>query len=380
MLPSFYQTHLENQLARSEYLLLYLLINVLQNIKEVSLEKLALALPLPILFESRRKKLQRFLSLPILDVEKLWFPIINTWLAQNFTFNQVLYLAIDRTSWARINLIMVSIIYDNRAIPIYFELLPKLGSSNFTEQTKVFSKILPLFKKSRPIVLGDREFCSIKLANWLRQEAVQFCLRLKKNEFIEVENGIWSELDDLGLKPGLSLFLQGVKVTKSQQIGGFNIACKWKRKLRSWSPEEGWFILTNLSHLKDAILAYKKRFDIEEMFRDFKSGGYNLEETNVSGNRLISLILIVAIAYSMATFQGQIIKNKGVQKYVGRVKEYGRVERRHSSFYIGFYGQTWVPYVEPCWELVTQLMKLSRNKLEFYLRGIRAMELILAKS
>lgn len=124
------------------------------------------------------------------------------------------------------------------------------------------------------------------------------------------------------------------------------------------------------------------------MFRDFKSGGYNLEETNVSGNRLISLILIVAfakrarsaLAYSMATFQGQIIKNKGVQKYVGRVKEYGRVERRHSSFYIGFYGQTWVPYVEPCWELVTQLMKLSRNKLEFYLRGIRAMELILAKS
>jgi hypothetical protein len=79
-------------------------------LKKSAREKLALALPLPILFESRRKKLQRFLSLPILDVEKLWFPIINSWLAQNFTFNQVLYLAIDRTSWARINLMMVRII------------------------------------------------------------------------------------------------------------------------------------------------------------------------------------------------------------------------------------------------------------------------------
>lgn len=29
------------------------------------------------------------------------------------------------------------------------------------------------------------------------------------------------------------------------------------------------------------------------MFQDFKSGGYKLEETNASGNRLISLILII---------------------------------------------------------------------------------------
>lgn len=39
--------------------------------------------------------------------------------------------------------------------------------------------------------------------------------------------------------------------------------------------EEGWFILTNLGSLEMAITAYKKRFGIEEMFRDFKKGGYN---------------------------------------------------------------------------------------------------------
>ncbi|MHC5780093.1 MAG: IS4 family transposase, partial [Nostoc sp.] len=81
------------------------------------------------------------------------------------------------------------------------------------------------------------------------------------------------------------------------------------------------------------------RFDIEEMFRDFKKGGYNLEDTKVSGERLISIILLISIAYTSATIQGQEIKRKGVQKYVGRIKEYGRTERRHSSFYIGLYGQ-----------------------------------------
>ena len=120
-------------------------------------------------------------------------------------------------------------------------------------------------------------------------------------------------------------------------------------KYTEWHPSQDGILLTNLTSLDAAITAYKKRFGIEEMFRDFKSGGYNLEDTSVSGFRLISLILLIAIAYSLATFKGQTIKHKGVQNYVGRVKEYGRVPRRHSSFYIGFYGQSWVKFMEYCW-------------------------------
>ncbi|MBV8885899.1 MAG: IS4 family transposase [Chroococcidiopsidaceae cyanobacterium CP_BM_RX_35] len=378
MLHSLYQNHLENQLEPSELLLFNILINLVQDLKEVSLEKLATALPLPILFESRRKKIQRFLSLPSLRIKTLWFPIIKDWLAENFPDNQPIYLVIDRTSWERQNLIMISVIYDSRAIPVYFELLPKLGSSNFAEQKRVFSQVLPLFKKSQIIVLGDREFCSVQLANWLRAAAVKFCLRLKKNENIETENGSWQSLDNLGLAPGISWFYHNIKVTKTKQIEGFNVAGKWQKKFSGSAPHEGWFILTNLRDLPTAIKAYRKRFDIEEMFRDFKSGGYNLEDTNVSGYRLTSLILIVAFVYSSATFKGQEIKKKGVQKYIGRVREYGRLTRRHSSFYIGLYGQDWVRFMDICWGLVEELMQLNRNKLEYYLRGMRAMELITA--
>jgi hypothetical protein len=179
----------------------------MQKIKEVSLEKIATALPIPILFDSRRKKIQRFLSLPIWNIQSIWLTIIQTWLAQNFVPNQTIYLAIDRTNWKQKNLIMISIIYDKRAIPVYFELLPKLGSSSFAEQTKVFSQVLKLFKSYRTVVLGDREFCSVKLANWLREQDVEFCLRLKKNEFIELFNKVWCQLDDVGLKPGTSFII-----------------------------------------------------------------------------------------------------------------------------------------------------------------------------
>jgi hypothetical protein len=112
------------------------------------------------------------------------------------------------------------------------------------------------------------------------------------------------------------------------------------------------------------------------MFRDFKTGGYNLEETNVTGERFISLVLLIAIAYSSATITGQQIKRKGIQKYIARLKEYGRAERRHSSFYIGLYGQSWVNFKDICMDMVMELMRLNRNKCKYYQQGLRAMRLI----
>ena len=380
MLPTFYQTHLKSQLSLAEYLLLQILINLLQVIKQVRLEALATAMPIPITFESRRKKIQRFLSLPCLRIEKIWFPLVTTWLSSYFQPEEIIYLVIDRTAWGRVNLFVVSVVWDKRSFPVYFELLPKLGSSNLTEQQAAIGRVLPIFNNYKICVLGDREFCSVSLANCLRERNVCFCLRLKKSHLVERQPNIWSELNDLGLSPGVSFFLEGVKVTKSQGFDGFNLACKWQRQLKGVAPKEGWFILTNLATLELAITAYKSRFDIEEMFRDFKSGGYNLEDTNVAGERLILLIILMAIAYTSATIKGQQVKRKGVQKYVGRVKEYGRIERRHSSFYIGLYGQTWVNFVEPCLQLVTDLMKLNRNKQKYYQRGLRAMRLILSAS
>jgi len=53
------------------------------------------------------------------------------------------------------------------------------------------------------------------------------------------------------------------------------------------------------------------------------------------------MVLLIAIAYTTATMQGRKIKLMGIQKYIGRLKE-AENERRHSSFYIGLYGQTWV--------------------------------------
>lgn len=214
MLPLFYRTHLKSQLNLAEYLLLKILIILLQSIKKVSLEALATALPIPIKFASRRKKIQRFLSSPSLTIAKIWLPIVTAWLATYFTDREIVYVVIDRTNWACVNLLMISVVWDKRALTVYFELLPKLGSSNLDEQKAALSKSFPIFANYKVCVLGDREFCSVKLATWLQEQGACFCLRLKKNEYIEIKNAIWSELNNLGLAPGVSFFLAGVKVTK----------------------------------------------------------------------------------------------------------------------------------------------------------------------
>jgi hypothetical protein len=76
---------------------------------------------------------------------------------------------------------MVSIIWDKRAFPIYFILLPKLGSSNLKEQQNAIAKVIPLFKEYKICVLGDREFCSVKLAKYLQELGVYFCKALRGN-------------------------------------------------------------------------------------------------------------------------------------------------------------------------------------------------------
>jgi len=44
------------------------------------------------------------------------------------------------------------------------------------------------------------------------------CLRLKKNEFVQLEGEIWLQLEQLGLVPGMQLYLDGVSVTKQKDL------------------------------------------------------------------------------------------------------------------------------------------------------------------
>jgi len=130
--------------------------------------------------------------------------------------------------------------------------------------------------------------------------------------------------------------------------------------------KDAWFILTDLGFLPVALSAYKQRMGIAEMFRDCKTGGYNIEGSGLRGERLIKIILLMTSAYSSAIFQGTEIQKKHVQKYVSRRWEPRKKYRRRSTFGIGKDGEHWINYLDRYSEYVQELMKLARNKRRFY--------------
>ena len=130
---SAYQSQIEKYLTQSQILTLQLLIWLLQVHKEVKIERLASCLPMPILYESRRKKIQRFLVLSSLSLPIFWFPIIKSIVEKEFKRVERLIFVLDRTQWQDNNVFMISVIWRKRALPIYWLILEKKGSSNVRE-------------------------------------------------------------------------------------------------------------------------------------------------------------------------------------------------------------------------------------------------------
>ncbi|MFM7438267.1 MAG: IS4 family transposase [Snowella sp.] len=380
MIANEYESSLKEKLNLAQYLLLILVVGCLQKLQDMRLERIAEALPIPILMESRRKKIQRFLSLAILTIEEIWFPCLKEFLKKSEKYSKSgwIYLAIDRTNWGAINLLTVSLIYDKIAVLLYWEFLDNKGNSSLKAQQRVIEKAISLFEKGKIVILGDREFCSVTLGKWLGQKGMYFCLRQKKTTNIAEDNQFYREMRTLGLAPGTSLFLNDVKITKIKGFGEFNLACKWKKTYRGFKTKEPWFILTNLGNVEEAIKSYQKRFGIEEMFRDLKSGGYNLEGTNLEKGRLSKLLIIVAIAHTSGILQGETIKKKGIQKYIVRPKSKRTSKRRHSSFYVGQHLHLWVGLQQIYEKTIQELMQISRHRLKNYVVGKRAIELAIS--
>jgi hypothetical protein len=377
MLPSFYQIGLEAQLSEIQLITLQMLVELLQKERHISLERLATLFAQPILFDSRRRNLQRFLILPQLQPKALWFPFIKYLIKQKWGRAKQIQLVIDRTQWQDRNLIVVSLVQGKRAIPIYWQLLDKQGTSNLDEQKAVLAPVLRLLRGYRIVLLGDREFHSVKLAQWCLKQRISFVLRLTKSTTVKTTDETdFKRLDALPQTPGITQFYVHIQVTQNKGFSKHNVALRWKRTYRTEQANEVWYLLTNLDTAQLALKLYEKRFSIEGMFKDFKTGGYNMENCHVSDQRFIALVGLIAIAYTISTQRGQKIRAKKVQHYVARPTPKNRATQQHSQFWIGLYGSLWIESFNHWSDWAYQLMRLKPQKRPFYLRGLRAIRLI----
>jgi Transposase DDE domain len=383
-MPSIYHTALQEYLSAEQIVLLEILVRVIQIFKEIKIEKLAARLPLPIKFESRRRAIQRFLIERALDVSLIWLPIIKqivdkSMLAQkhrtrkkNSKESKKIYLAIDRTQWQANNILVVAVVINKRALPIYWEFLDKKGCSNLREQQQILRPVFKLLGEYQIFLLGDREFRGVHLAAWLTQLKIKYVFRIKGDTWVETSNGQLCLVNQFECKSGSRYFYSPIKLTKIKGFGQSNLAIYWKRKYRGKQPKEAWYLVTNLDNADLAIAAYRHRMGIEMMFRDCKSGGYNLEGSKASQPRLNSLVLLIAIAYTQSYLQGSKYRSTSTSKYIGRDQKSRYDTSSTSRFWLGSYGADWLMMIDLMSNLVGLLMlHRPQHRLNFH-KGLEA--------
>ncbi|MEH1840442.1 MAG: hypothetical protein V7L20_17170 [Nostoc sp.] len=167
-------------------------------------------------------------------------------------------IALDRTQWKENNVLMVSVIYQKIAWPIYWCLLEKDGCSNLQEQQKVLRPVIRLLKKYKLVIIGDREFHSIELADWLHRQHLSFVFCQKKDTTFPERGKRFQSLDSIEIYPGCRQFYSEVNFTQKRGFGRLNLAIYWKRKYRGKQEKSAWSLLTNLPDLGVRVVMEQK--------------------------------------------------------------------------------------------------------------------------
>ena len=369
MFPELYQKWFQLNLNPTELILIEILMKVVGILSKATLGQIANSLPLPILADSRIKTMQRFLDSQNFCKEKIWWGIWMELMTGSWLVKEPIVLALDRTSWRKYNLLVVSWIVYGRAIPINWQLLDKIGSSNLDEQQSVIYPITQLLPEHSFILLGDREFCSKHLATWLLEVGWGYCLRIKKSTYVHLNKEESLTLNQLASHPGISVFLQGVNITKTVHKFPFNVAAHYPKEHHGFPITEGWFLLTTLPNINSAVQAYSTRFQIEEMFRDYKSYGFNLELTQLNGSRFDAWFLLLTLVYSTIVFNIVCLPDSD-HKYLARTSESQRQYPRASMFTLGklallsHFDWHFIP------DLISRYIRLNLHKIDFYTHNL----------
>ena len=215
-------------------------------------------------------------------------------------------LALDRTNWkfgkSNINILMLCIVTKRYRLPLMWTMLDKQGCSNSADRIALMQRYLDIFGPgSVSYPLADREFIGSKWIEFLLKNKVMFSIRIKSNMNVLLDDGRKYMLKTLLQKRRMHAFLKkrwGRLDTLSESLGmPLRFACKRR------ADGELIIIITNSKNPAKALAVYKKRWFIECLFKDSKSGGLNMEDTHMTILEKISLltqIITLAMVWSYA--------------------------------------------------------------------------------
>jgi hypothetical protein len=212
--------------------------------------------PLVACRDTLKKRVQRFLKNPGIQVEVFQRPLAQRILGQIVTGGKRVLLILDRTEWDAFNILYVSVGWRGRALPLLWKMLGP-GASSFAEQREVLGTVAGWIPEgAKVILLGDREFGTGVLAQWTLSQGWGLCLGLRAHEYVRWAGAQGFEMLP-ALRPGEHPFWPAVAFTQKHAVGGLHLAMYWDR-----GSKEPWYLLTTEPKWERACASYSKRFQI----------------------------------------------------------------------------------------------------------------------
>lgn len=299
------------------------IIIAISKLHTVCFERLAEGFDSDALVLSRLRRIQRFFASFQVDSD-----LIAHFLFAFLPHKTNLRLSIDRTNWqfgkTDINIFMLSVCHDGMALPLLWTMLDKRGNSNSLGRMALMERFIRLFgKECIQDLVADREFIGDKWFTYLQRERIAFHIRVRENLWFNKPNGERLKMNWIAQGLRLNEVYHHPKLLYLDNTLVYVSAIRLKGN--------GYLIIASFNNQEQSIQNYRDRWQIETMFKAFKTNGFNLEDTHLQAlERIDKLVALVSIAFVWAY-------KVGLQKHLYEkaipIKKHGR--KAYSIFKYG---------------------------------------------
>lgn len=277
--------------------------------------KIARALPLNTTHAAKEQRIRRLLENERVTQATHYQPVVKN--ALHGLKGQRVQLLMDRVLLRdHHNILVVSIGFRRRSLPLAWVALDHRGASSLADQQAVLTQALAVLpERVRVSIHGDSEFRSQELFAWIRAQQHDAFLGITGRTLVATEGGGAAQPLARWLTDRETVvYLNGVYLTEDGH-GPVNVLAWWDKDADGALIVRA--VMTNLPARWQTYVRGRRRMWIETVFRDWQSGGFHLDETGITDRaRFARLLIPLVLVYLWFVAVGRWVVKRGYRALV----------------------------------------------------------------
>jgi hypothetical protein len=265
--------------------------------------------------DSIERRLRRILAHTQWDVPSIFEAVVRVSL-QGLPAGRCVLVLDDTQQTDHCTLSTLALAYRGRALPLaWCRWSGRLHGAYWHQIQQLFDQTARLLPPQvQPVLLADRGLASPTLISLIQQRGWDYLVRVQRDTTLRMTPKGWRvHLGELVARPGAPNVLLDGWVFNKHSI--------WAHTAAVWRVgyQEPWLLVSNLDLGRSLADLYAQRMQVEALFRDAKSGGFEWELSRVlRADRAERLLLGVMLAIWCAVLLGEAAMR------AGEIPAYGR--------------------------------------------------------